>query len=256
MLCYQSGGDEQRQYRLGLKSSGFRAVENFVQARFELFVQVYYHKTNRAVEAMLGQISEQAASAACKIVSEDNLGALIEDYVNLGDDHFLDILRGRGNAPRVDSQEINSLAEKIHNRQLWKRVVDFQETRKVDDSRQSDNLKKEEEALKRQAEVFERLEECCGEYQLHLDKIKPKATKDLNTGAVILRQDVDGVYFADRSTTWEAISPIIKTLGEEERSIHRIYVKSSDSAVVKSVRTKARVILAGREGGASNAEPS
>ena len=44
---------EKKEVRLGIKKSGLPAIENFLQARYELYVQVYYHKTNQACNTML-----------------------------------------------------------------------------------------------------------------------------------------------------------------------------------------------------------
>lgn len=235
MLCYQSNENGQLHYRLGLKFSGFRAVENFVQARFELFVQVYYHKTNRAIESMLGSISNLASLSQDKVVAETSINELIEDYVNLGDDHFLDILRGSDGKRSVSNKEINELASKIHDRQLWRRVLDFQEVGKLDP--------KKEVAIVKQDAIFQQLSGESSKHKLHSDQVPPKATKDLNEGAVILQQGTDGIYSARLGTTWESISPIINTLGEEEKLIRRIYVQSDDADVVKDLRAKARKIL-------------
>ncbi|HET9960615.1 MAG TPA: hypothetical protein VFQ61_39360, partial [Polyangiaceae bacterium] len=79
-LCYADEG----KLRLGIKSSGFRAIENFVQARFQLFVQVYYHKTNRAIELMLGKIGKIAEERDLCVMREDSLDSLIDDYVAIG----------------------------------------------------------------------------------------------------------------------------------------------------------------------------
>ncbi|WP_186001933.1 HD domain-containing protein [Corallococcus sp. Z5C101001] len=229
MLCYQTEKQNSKQYRLGLKLSGSRAVENFIQARFELFVQVYYHKTNRAIESMLGHISTLADTTSQFIIPENSLDELVQGYANLGDDIFLDMLRGQGVRKEIDNKEINDLAQQIHDRKLWKRVVDFQDNRDLDASQQDAILR--DLKVKFPTAIF------------HPDKIKPKATKDLNNGAVILKQDVNGVYFADPDAKWELISPIIQTLGKAEESIYRIYVRTADTAMAKEIRTAFRKSL-------------
>ncbi|RKG71714.1 HD domain-containing protein [Corallococcus exercitus] len=230
MLCYQEGTADKKQYRLGLKSSGFRAVENFLQARFELFVQVYYHKTNRAIESMLQHVSALASSATHDIISEDSLNGLIRDYTNLGDDIFLDILRGQGANKKVSILEINQIAQQIHDRQLWKRVADSQEHRNLDASTQE--------------LILQKLKAEFPEVKFQKDKVKAAAAKDLNNGAVILNQDVSGFYYANPSAKWESYSPIIATLIEmgksEKEDIRRIYIQSTDSEKAKSIRAAFR----------------
>ncbi|MBZ4336410.1 HD domain-containing protein [Corallococcus sp. AS-1-12] len=247
MLCYKASNG---QYRLGLKSSGFRAVENFIQARYELFVQVYYHKTNRAIESMLQHISALAGSTTHNIISENSLNDLIRDYVNLGDDIFLDILRGQGGHKKVDSPAINEIAQQIHDRQLWKRVADSQDNRNLDASTQES--------------ILQKLKATFPDVTFHLDKIKAAAAKDLNSGAVILNQDSTGIYSADQAAKWESYSRIIATLsktitpeeekeGKEEEHIRRIYVQTADSSKAKSIRAALRKDLS-TPGEAENAE--
>jgi len=48
---------EGRCLRLGLKESGLFAVENFLQARYQMLVQICGHKTHRACQAMLDRLS-------------------------------------------------------------------------------------------------------------------------------------------------------------------------------------------------------
>jgi uncharacterized protein len=229
MLCYRDGTETQRRYRLGIKVSGYRAIENFVQARFELFVQVYYHKTNRAIESMLEEIARIAKNEEdIKIVPEESLEELIDGYVNLSDEYFLDVLRGRQRAglESVANKDIRSLAECIHNRKLWKRVFDLQDYGTSKDERQVDRLYSELRASF-EGDLF------------HEDKVPPRATKDLDEGAAIL-SEVDGIYTANPELKWEGRSPLIKALGEGEKLVYRIFAKSDSPDEVKRYRKRVR----------------
>jgi uncharacterized protein len=221
MLCYQTQGGS---YRLGFKMSGYRAVENFVQARFELFVQIYYHKTNRAVQLMLEKIATRATEQKLMVFNARTLDELVEEYVSLSDDLFMDRLRGVG-SNAFEDQEVNSVAQSIHNRQFWKRIYDFgevpQNKRLVPD-----------ELMRIVAKGLE-------QDMLLLDKIPPKATKDLDKGAVLLRRDERGIYSSIAGATWAQVSPILRVLGDEEKSLTRIYLRSSDKKLAGKLRSTA-----------------
>jgi len=123
LLCYkESDSASDELLRLGLKRSGLRSVENLVQARFQLYLQVFYHKTNVAIQLMLDEISKLAKQAGVFVVSGTTVSAIADWYKDLDDDQFLRILRGKAAGPFVGKAPINSLAEEVANRQLWKRV--------------------------------------------------------------------------------------------------------------------------------------
>jgi uncharacterized protein len=223
-LCYRDRTDT-TEYRLGIKRSGLRAVENLVQARFELFVQVYYHKTNRAIEMMLNEIATLADTTGVKVLSTDSLDQLIESYVDLDDHQFLRILQ---NGP---NQEVAALVSDLQNRRLWKRITDIDPV-----------LRNDRVDAKRTAEAAESIKnDLLSRVQgndLHVDKVPPKATKDLDRGAALLQRDADGVYAALSTETWPQASPIIRTLGMEEQSVVRIYLKSHSPDRLKLIRSE------------------
>lgn len=221
MLCYQAQGGS---HRLGFKMSGYRAVENFVQARFELFVQIYYHKTNRAVQLMLEKIATRATEKRLMVVDARTIGQLVDEYVGLSDDLFMDRLRGAGSNP-FDDQEINSVAQAIHDRRLWKRIYDFGEV-------PQDKRLAPEELMKTVGRGHT-------QDMLLLDKIPPKATKYLDKGAVLLRRDERGIYSAVAGATWAQISPILRVLGDEEKSLTRIYLRSDNKKLAGKLRSLA-----------------
>lgn len=221
LLCYL---DDQGCLRLGIKSSGFRAIENFIQARFELFVQVYYHKTNRAIELMLAEIGAIAKERGTLIFRQDSLKELIDDYISVGDDEFLDMIVGRHGSRPVEDKDIQSLAQDVKARRLWRRIEDFREALIPRD--------KEEE-------FFVKLKEQYPHEHLMIDTVQPKATKDLDKGAALLFRGEDGVYRVSSAFNWMDISRLIACLAEQEKQIVRIYYKGTDSDVAKRIRLSA-----------------
>ena len=220
MLCYL---DTAKEPRLGFKSSGFRAIENFVQARFELFVQVYFHKTNRAIELMLGRIAKLASEKKLAVMRQGSLEDLVSDYSTMGDDEFVDILRGVKESS-VKDKDIHDLASRVYLRNLWRRVEDFREA-------------SVEEAAEK--EFLERLSAQFKDVEFAPDVVEPKATKDLASGAALLFRDGDGVYRKRTGLSWSEESPIIKTLSEQEKKISRIYYCGDDAALARKIRLEA-----------------
>lgn len=211
--------------RLGIKQSGLRAVENFVQARFELFVQIYYHKTNRATQLMLSEIAKIADEGD---VSVTDLGDRSENipglYCDLTDERFLRILMGEDEKyllPETEGAEkIERIAKRISQRNLWKRVY--------------------EGSPGTTCCIFEHLIKEHGSDELYRDEVLAKATKDLDKGARLLIRADSNRYEAVEHTDWLAESPMMQALADEEDDIARIYFKRSDADVRKEMRNKAR----------------
>lgn len=108
--------------RLGLKQSGLHSIENFLQARYEMFVQVYGHKTNEACNFMLEELEKTEAK---KFQEWTKIGLNAQEfeglYIKLTDETFLEklseTLGGKG------KETVNRLV----NRDLWKRVYEVEE---------------------------------------------------------------------------------------------------------------------------------
>lgn len=212
--------------RLGIKHSGYRAIENFIQARFELFVQVYYHKTNRAIEYMLKEISELAFDDEV-IDGSAGFDKVFADFGALSDESFLSALCGDNPKFPLIHSKINDIANCVRSRKLWKRIFDPKES-----------------GFDISAPVM--LEKLRNGADVYVDKVDPKATKDLHAGARLLRKRADGSYELAKGKKWSDLSPLIEALEKEEKDISRVYVRSSDKALVKDLRAKA-IDLAGTE---------
>jgi HD superfamily phosphohydrolase len=218
--------DEGGQLRLGIKSSGFRAIENFIQARFELFVQVYYHKTNRAVELMLTEIGEIADSQELTVFRDSSLEDLLDDYTAIGDDEFLDTLSGRGKTQIKGGEKLLKLAIDVRERRLWRRVEDYREGLVPPEN---------------ESQFLLELKQAHPDETFIVDQVKPKATKDLGSaqGAALLFRDFSGIYRSSPKHSWTGISPLIAAMADQEKQIVRIYYRGSDPIVAKDLRMTA-----------------
>jgi HD superfamily phosphohydrolase len=230
----ESSPSDPETFRLGIKYSGIRAVENFIQARFQLFVQVYYHKTNRATELMLKEIAEIAKSSITINLFENignDINAFEEIYVELSDDRFLRILRGKDSQMKVKDDKINQIAERIFNRNLWKRVYE--------------GIPKDTNKIKQNFETtYDKTYD--NKITFYEDNVDPKATKDLNEGAALLKRGSDGIYEKQQKMKWSDHSSIIEALELAEKNISRIYLQETsengdiDPTILKELRIAAR----------------
>ena len=230
LAYYESGSQTPR---LGIKYSGCRAVENFVQARFELFVQIYYHKTNRAIELMLKRIARLAGEKNLCVSNGSTLQELEETLCWLSDERFVSALCGEGDeAFRVRDVDINDLGRALRERKLWKRIYDDGEAPLPAAGQESRANKIHDDLVSEFGDEFE------------LDVIPPDATKDLDKGARILLKSPQGGYcLAKRS--WTEVSSVISALAQNERSMKRIYYRSADSTKAKEIRKKALALADG-----------
>jgi uncharacterized protein len=212
-LCFRRGEGKKAEYRLGVKRSGIPAMENLVQARFELFVQVYYHKTNQAISLMLSEIARRAHQAKIVLFPVDaedvdgSLHRLIDRYVDLSDDQFVRVLRGKVSGYQHLPSEAITLADQIENRVLWKRLYEGDEQ----------GATYVAAGLRRDASAKGVVEDILP------DTSKPKATKDLDKGATLLSRDQSGFYTPIFERSWYEFSIIIEALRKAEGNIGRVY---------------------------------
>lgn len=221
LLCYVGGSSDAPVYRLGLKHSGLQAIENLMQARYELFVQVYYHKTNRAISRMLDAIAALANTRMNLFGDVSTLSSLSDRYADLSDEQFFRTLLGRRNEVETP-QDIRSIAEDIQSRRLWKRVLDPSAT---DEAEQILEILRTEFADEAD--------------WIRKDTSKPKALKDIESGAALLFRDGSGTYRTGRTLRWSVESTVIQGLEEADRKSVRIYYEKVDPKQAKAIRERA-----------------
>lgn len=226
-LCFREDG---KHYRLGIKQSGLRAVENFIQARFELYVQIYYHKTNRAVALMLKEISRQGETVNFWNVRD--LWELIARYQWLTDERFMSILTGEDKNIDVPAA-VSAIAQAIQRRSIWKRVFD------CDSKKHALMLLRELRGEFPQADMIH-------------DIVEPKATKGLEHGARLLRRNTIGIYSVESGRPWLRQSPLIQALNQAERKIHRIFLRSPNATLASLLRQRAEALTIAQDNKSEN----
>ena len=216
-LAFKQTNGDTPGYRLGIKQSGLRAVENFIQARFELHVQVYYHKANRAIQLMLGTIADKVRGGALSPFAWSDMNSLATTFRDLTDERFLDVLRGVSQTWPLEHTEVNELARRIYERRLWKRVYEGPDHHRF----------------------LDLLNNRLPRADIVADDVDPHATKDLKSGARPLKRATGGIYEALDGTSWLELSPIMKALAEDESHISRIYMCSGDREMYRQLREEA-----------------
>lgn len=221
-LCYRADLPGRLAFRLGWKSSGLRAIEVFVQARFQLYAQIYYHKTNSAANLMLRHIAGAARTLPTNPLFHDvpHLDALVDAYCDLSDEQFMRRLVDLTSAPAI-----RDLAVRIEQRDLFKRIYE---------------ARTEGDAVAMKA----RLAATNSGLADHLvpDTSKLDATKDLDVGAALLQRDKDNRYTAiGERNDWLAASPMLRALKDEERRIERLYWSGPPSDLAE-LKERARVL--------------
>jgi len=189
--------------RLGWKLSGLRAIEVFLQARFQLYAQIYYHKTNSAANLMLRTVAGRAREAGVGLFADvKDFGALVRRYRELSDEGLLRHLQDAAELP----PELRELAGALAGRRLWKRVYEASETLSARHMRG---------ILSRVRPTWER--------SLIVDTSPLEATKGLDGGASLLERAGDGRYAVHGKRSWLDHSPILRALHHEEQRIERLY---------------------------------
>ena len=215
-LCFRHGQGDQAEYRLGVKRSGIPAMENLVQARFELYVQVYHHKTNQAISLMLKSIALRAHEENIRFFDvndhdlQDSFNRIVDKYVDLSDDQFMRVLRGKNVGYPIPPTDATATAEMIEQRALWKRLFEG-----------------DEQGADYAAATIRKTANKDIANNILLDVSKPGATKDLDSGATLLSRDESGFYTPIFDQSWYAFSIVIKALKEAEGNIGRLYAKGS-----------------------------
>jgi len=232
LLCYRDHSADRIRYRLGVKESGLKAIENLMQARYELFAQIYYHKTNRSISRMLDEISNIAESKMDLFGGPATLDGWMAIYLDLSDERLLRLLLGKDGS--TAPPRIRSLAESIKNRELWKRILD--------------------PTTKDEADyVLSVLRSEFGDVSdfIKRDDTKPKALKDLDSGAALLIRSGVGAYEVGKAGRWTEESTIIDALEYADETFVRIYFDSDDFAKAKEIRARALDLVFQQKGAPS-----
>lgn len=186
--------------RLGIKKSGLPAIENFLNARYELYVQLYFHKTNCACNSMLEKATNSLKQSDYEVINSDTMESFIMSYLNLSDENFLDKLKGD-----VENKIEEKIISDLKSRNLWKRLIEFFPD---DSSKERENMRKKLELI--QEQILNENPDL--EPHITVDYIKFEPLKNLNNAkTALLEKDVNENY-KPINKDWENITPRLRAL--------------------------------------------
>lgn len=101
-ICYTNGVP-----RLAIESGGVQAFEEFVLARYFMFIQVYFHRTRRYFDIMLGR-------ALKKILPNGTYPSEVQEYIKWDDCKVIELLR--------ENADVDESCRNIVDRKVYPRV--------------------------------------------------------------------------------------------------------------------------------------
>jgi uncharacterized protein len=199
--------------RLGIKKSGLPAIENFLQARYELYIQVYFHKTNQACNTMLSHATRNLKNLS--FLNFKTPEELRSRYLDLSDENFLKLIKIElVNIDKVDASTMDDLL----NRRLWKRVIEIHPEKGREREKDLEEILNKTTGL-----ILEKYPELVPCVRKNLIKSNP--VKDLDKEkAVLLVKDEDENYMIGQDNDWISDSIIFKALSSRYM-VGRVYMK-------------------------------
>ncbi|HKQ50446.1 MAG TPA: HD domain-containing protein [Phycisphaerae bacterium] len=221
-------------------------VEEYIQAREFMYVQVYTHKTTRAYEAMLKNILGLASliadgntrrvpqpcpPALAKMLARKS--AETDDYLSLDDFRlwctFLDWAQLK---PRRDKRfaRLSALCDRLVHRRRPYRVIEI-------DVRHDEGRKQ----LKRAIELQKDIENSIEHYSLNLDSFEDLAYRNLfyRKSSDTEEQEDRVIQLIDargKTHPAESLSDVIRAISGIETRVHRLYYDETDRKIVDRLR--------------------
>ncbi|HSB71411.1 MAG TPA: HD domain-containing protein [Candidatus Methylomirabilis sp.] len=110
---------------LALHKSGSSTLRRFVNARFTMYADVYFHRTNRAVDLHMQEIFQQTIERLFPFDLEEEL----DKYLGVSDWSLLEGVRQWAGDPEPEKRALAEQWAKILTRELkWKMAYDHMET--------------------------------------------------------------------------------------------------------------------------------
>ncbi|RYZ59647.1 MAG: HD domain-containing protein [Proteobacteria bacterium] len=110
--------DEDQQIHVAIHLSGLAAFEDYLRARYSMYLQLYFHKSAVAAEAMMRHL--------CNTLGDWRLPAKIENYAAIDEYNIGNALWEAAKKLPTPLQEetIVLVADLLYNRKLWKRIYE------------------------------------------------------------------------------------------------------------------------------------
>lgn len=112
--------DKERSLHLAIQFSGLAAFEDYLRARHSMYLQLYFHKTSVAAEAMIKKITT--------MLPDWTLPIDIDQYASIDEYNMPTVLTDTAKKTIKDGKEIAEFTELLndlmYHRRLWKRVFE------------------------------------------------------------------------------------------------------------------------------------
>lgn len=145
-LCIYHDREDARLH-VAINLSGLAAFEDYLRARHSMYLQLYFHKTSVAAEAMMQHLSRQLGS--WKLPANVSEYAMCDEY-NIGS---LLVEAGKKIIAKENQESFHTLVyDLLYNRRLWKRVFEISGPK---DRTSESPLEKAQRTLKKHGIDFE-----------------------------------------------------------------------------------------------------
>ena len=112
--------DEENKLHVAINLSGLAAFEDYLRARHSMYLQLYFHKSSVAAEAMMQSIANKLGD--WRLPADIETYATIDEY-NIGQEMY------KAAEEKLNSEELillkQQLDDLLYNRRLWKRVFEL-----------------------------------------------------------------------------------------------------------------------------------
>lgn len=229
-LCLYFDPEDQKVH-VAINLSGLAALEDYLRARHSMYLQLYFHKSAVAGEAMMKSIEDQIGGwhlpsevAAYAAIDEYNIGARLQELIQAK-------LTGKNR-----DQAETLVSDLLFNRRLWKRVYEVTTTSSCD-MKAGEGLKIAREYLASQGYKFAEVSSTNS-----LTRFRPR--EDNAPSRNYLRLVKKDERQIPRVVPIEDYSGIIAA--NQTTFIHRIYVEPGMSSEGVSIPDKVRQELTRR----------
>ncbi len=214
---------EDGRIHLALQYSGLPAFEDYLRARQSMYLQLYFHKTSTACEAMMQRLADQ--------LKHWHIPANVMDYCQIDEYEIRSVFlkAGRETLPPSEQPNFSALVhDLLVNRRLWKMIYEISA-----DSKRHDSMREELQTVLTGLHQVSITTELVSSHNV-LSKFRNRKTGQRSENYLRLIKK-DGRQFP-RVEAIEDYSSIIQETGVV---FHRIYVRRDDAGQAERVLREA-----------------
>lgn len=143
--------EEGENLHLAIQLSGLAAFEDYLRARQSMYLQLYFHKTSVACEAMLQFLHRS--------LPQCTLPAAAGEYIKIDDARMVDYLEACIEAKTISAEEKKTIKDVLQNvffyRRLWKRVYEASTLEPIGE--RGEEIRRAKEILQAKGIAFEHI---------------------------------------------------------------------------------------------------